>query len=287
MLFGYYAFKEREYQRSNLVLISKGLRADGFMSLCFPTGREQDIPIPTFSLAYVMQVCEYVEYTGDTSILDQVGEVLKTLVQSFESRIADNGLIPVFPYPYWNFYEWTEGNDRENEINRPKDAPYILDYDLTLNAFFVYAMDIYNRVCGQAVNTKKVKDAIKNNFFVKEKGLYKNSVNDNRISQLGNAFCALIGLGDSDLLQKIAGCDGMVKASLSMKYFVYQALLTDKAKYKKYVIDDLVQAYSRMLDKGATSFWETELGCEDFGGAGSLCHGWSALPVYYFNILID
>ena len=27
--------------------------------------------------------------------------------------------------------------------------------------------------------------------------------------------------------------------------------------------------------------WETEKGAADFDFAGSLCHGWSALPVYY------
>ena len=41
-----------------------------------------------------------------------------------------------------------------------------------------------------------------------------------------------------------------------------------------------------MLDKGATTFWETEKGEADFGGAGSLCHGWSAIPIYYFNELL-
>ena len=35
-----------------------------------------------------------------------------------------------------------------------------------------------------------------------------------------------------------------------------------------------------MLDAGATTFWETELGATDFDGAGSLCHGWSAVPLY-------
>lgn len=39
-----------------------------------------------------------------------------------------------------------------------------------------------------------------------------------------------------------------------------------------------------MLDQGATSFWETIKGEEDFHCAGSLCHGWSALPVYYYRI---
>jgi len=40
-----------------------------------------------------------------------------------------------------------------------------------------------------------------------------------------------------------------------------------------------------MLDRGATTFWETIKGADDFGGAGSLCHGWSALPIYYYEIL--
>ena len=42
----------------------------------------------------------------------------------------------------------------------------------------------------------------------------------------------------------------------------------------------------RMLEKGATSFWETINGDADFGNAGSLCHGWSAMPIYYLNRLL-
>jgi hypothetical protein len=41
-----------------------------------------------------------------------------------------------------------------------------------------------------------------------------------------------------------------------------------------------------MLKEGATSFWETLLGAADFGGAGSLCHGWTAIPVYMFDQLL-
>ena len=42
-----------------------------------------------------------------------------------------------------------------------------------------------------------------------------------------------------------------------------------------------------MIARGATTFWETEKGAEDFNNAGSLCHGWSAMPVFYLNELID
>ena len=36
-----------------------------------------------------------------------------------------------------------------------------------------------------------------------------------------------------------------------------------------------------MVEKGATTLWETAKGADDFCKAGSLCHGWSSLPVYY------
>ena len=41
--------------------------------------------------------------------------------------------------------------------------------------------------------------------------------------------------------------------------------------------------WGKMLYSGATSFWETIRGGWDFGCAGSLCHGWSGIPVYFYG----
>ena len=46
----------------------------------------------------------------------------------------------------------------------------------------------------------------------------------------------------------------------------------------------LDETWSAMLDAGATSFWEVSEGWKAFGGAGSLCHGWSAVPVYFYGV---
>ena len=63
--------------------------------------------------------------------------------------------------------------------------------------------------------------------------------------------------------------------------FYYDALLKADESYYSFIVEDIKKKYSKMLDAGATTFWETEKGWQDFGNAGSLCHGWSALPVYY------
>ena len=53
-------------------------------------------------------------------------------------------------------------------------------------------------------------------------------------------------------------------------------------KYGRFVLDDIATKWGRMIGNGATSFWETEKGAEDFANAGSLCHGWSAVPIYVY-----
>jgi hypothetical protein len=38
-----------------------------------------------------------------------------------------------------------------------------------------------------------------------------------------------------------------------------------------------------MIAQGATTFWETADGAAAFSNAGSLCHGWSAIPVILYH----
>ena len=54
---------------------------------------------------------------------------------------------------------------------------------------------------------------------------------------------------------------------------------------KQGVCDGFSKAYKYMLDNGATSVWETLEGYKDQQGSGSLCHGWSSIPVYYYHKL--
>ena len=69
-----------------------------------------------------------------------------------------------------------------------------------------------------------------------------------------------------------------------MKTFKYDALLkTDEKKYKERVFEEIRKDYKRMLDADSSGTWETIDGAVAFDNAGSLCHGWSAIPVYYYH----
>ena len=62
----------------------------------------------------------------------------------------------------------------------------------------------------------------------------------------------------------------------------YQALLEPSDRYLPLVLDDIARQWGAMAFSGATSVWETALGAEDFHRAGSLCHGWSAVPIFAY-----
>ncbi len=283
MLCGYYAFKGHEFQRSSLLMIAKSIRKDGLLAICAPSG--VDIPIPSFSLVYPIQVYEYIEHTGDKSILNKVGKVIKTIMETFERRVEENGLIASLPYPYWNFYEWNKESASEEELEKRENAKYEKRYDLLLNAMYVNTYSYVDKLFGTKTNLEKTKKAIKDTFYDKETGLYNLSTNCKKPSILGNSLAILIGLGDKEIAEKLKNGKGLVPITLSMNTFFYDALLKLDKNNKEWIIENIKEKYSYMLRKKATTFWETEKGYKDFDNAGSLCHGWSAMPVYYFNII--
>ena len=85
---------------------------------------------------------------------------------------------------------------------------------------------------------------------------------------------------------KLINDDGLTEITLSMQTFFFNALIKcDKDKYGEYILDLIEKKYRPMVDMGIGTVWETELGEADFENAGSLCHGWSAVPIYYYHIL--
>lgn len=280
MLFGYYAFNEYEYPRHNLICIAQSQQKTGLLSICAPAG--VDISIPMFSLIYLIEVYEYVEYSHDASILDEVKDVIDKIIKTFTDHIDSTGLIPSFPYPCWNYYEWTEDSHNNYQLSAKSNNDYHFSHDLILNAFYVYAVTLYNKMYKKNIDVDKVKEQIQKTFYCN--GVYVLSDKTNKYSQFGNALALLIGLGDNSIREKIINDKNMISATLSTLPFVYDALLKEK-KYCDFVLKDIKEKYKHMLNQGATSFWETIKGEKDFGGAGSLCHGWSAMPIYYFHLL--
>lgn len=292
MLCGYYAFKEYEMPRSALELVTKGVREDGLISIVFPAGN--DLPIPSFNLIVFTQFKEYLIHSKDEEFVRGKEKFLDALIITFADKLNDEYLLPNFPSPCWNFYEWQDTLSGKGE-DRGLEAP--------LSAFFSFALGEYADILdllGEKEKAelsrnlkKKVNSAIKQTFFVEKDGLFKTfSTATEPYSVLVNALCVLCGAADgSDLtsIEKVLkgrNASEVLECTLSMSIFRYDALLKINGKNADFILSDIDERYFAMLAAGATTFWETAKGYKDFSGAGSLCHGWSALPVLYYHKLI-
>lgn len=290
ILCGYDAFEggNTEYARSNLKLMSEDRREDGLLAITYPCGA--DLTIPSFSLYYFMAVREYLDYTGDGVFAKEVFPKLLSLVEVFLNNRKD-GLVCKFEgQNHWNFYDWSEY--LSGAFNGTEDAIP----DLMINLLFITALDNLQEIAktageeyGYGGLVTELKKAVKNAFYNAEKGAYALTIGGGEYTALGNAFAVLSGVADENEAKEI--CKKIVsgvltECSLSMKTFTYDAVLkTDETAYREWVREGIRKDYQVMIEAGSTSVWETIEGASAFDNAGSLCHGWSAIPVHYYHKL--
>lgn len=289
MLCGYYAFEEYAFPRSNLVLFGQDRREDGLLYTCSPCG--YNLALPSFTLHFILQTAEYVRYSGDAALVKELYPKFESIIETFIAHMHGD-LVPNWAgEQYFNFYEWSDGLDG---LGRTEDGTTV---DTCLNCLFVMALEhmhVFAELCGKEEErylplAAMVRAAIRRCFF--QYGALINGNKDSRYSVLANAWGILSGVVEGKEAAFIAEqlvnpTSGWTPVTLSMTRFKYDALLAvDKDRYAPYVLSDIDRKYERMLDAGATTFWETEDGDAAFDNAGSLSHGWSAMPIYYYCVL--
>lgn len=284
-LCGYKAFDggNAEYVRSNLKLISQDRREDRLLAICYPCG--MDLTIPSFSLYYFIQVNEYLKNTGDITLAEKVYDKLISVLNVFINNRKDGLVLKFEGENHWNFYDWSPHLD--GELHGTEDAIP----DLMINLLFILALQNLREIAFKIGKSFAYGDLLEESkkraneaFYNANVGLYSMTVGGNEYTVLGNALAILAELE----LDKEYVCEKIVNGelsdcSLSMKIFKYDALLvTDKDKYQEWVLNEIRREYGKMIEQGDT-VWETIDGASAFDNAGSLCHGWSSIPILYLK----
>ena len=292
MLAGYIAFEggNFDYVRGNLLLMSKDTKPDNVLSICYPCGKA--LTIPSFSLYYILAVKEYLDYSGDLSLGHEVFAKLTGIIKSFADNSQDGLLCKFSGEHRWNFYDWSEYAQGHIYSNEPAEP------DFLINAIGVIALRAYGDICTKLSKSnvyEGLADSIAakaaDKYYDNEKGTFFILDRTESATELANSLAVLSGIADESVTKDICAklASGMLlPCSLSMKTFKYDAMLKcDKEKYSKTVLDEIRTAYKLMLDAGSTTVWETAEGAVAFDNAGSLCHGWSAIPIYYYDLLMN
>ena len=300
MLCGYEAFEETEFQRAALKLMSQKLRPDVNLYLMQPG--DHPLYIPTYTLVYFLALRDYFRYTQDGGLIREVFPKLQKIIEHYLSLIKENGLLDRFGPPdvAWHFYSWEKGLvNMWGDNSLPQGST---EYPFLLNCFMALALDCHAefcRLCGSEEEgaramerAQKIREAARALFWSEEEGLFSSYVRDGvrwhycELSQVMAIYCQVAEREQRDLLLgKLMSENALVPLSLNDMLFKYEVLL--QAGQRGYVEQDIRKRWGRMLAQGATSFWETEKGADDFDGAASLCHGWSASPVWCLRKMLS
>lgn len=288
MLSGYRIFENGNalYARSNLALLSEDRREDGLLSICAPCGTT--LAIPSFSLYYIIAMYEYAREVEDFTLAHEYRKKVESILDVFLKQRDAMGLVRAFgEKDKWNFYDWSpylNGNLYQSSDTQP---------DLILNTLFLLALDAYEklyegegispRFCGVA---EALRQAIRVAFRT-EDGAYTHLPGTKQFTSLGNALAILSHIPTEEEAHALAyrlASGEFSKASISMNIWIYDALIeTDTDRYREFILADIRRRYEKMIPSGTV--WETEDGDLAFDGAGSLCHGWSAVPIYIYHRL--
>ena len=292
MLCGYHAFHEHQMPRATIDLLGKGLRADGLLEMCAPTCRPRTIP--GFSLVFLDCLDDYATYTNDLAFVTEQLPIAATILKTFSAQINPDGfLCHADNKEYWNFYEWSEGLDGSGPSPSPSGvyAP--------LQAMFILAAEKYLKLCECTGVTAALSDLAEQiarlrvacqRFWHADRKVFVTCLDaDLPDSELVQALMLCAGVASPTqhpiLLDKLANpeTNGLTAITLSHSIYKYHALMSNPERYAAFVANDIARIWGTMLFHGATTFWETEKGAWDFFNAGSLCHGWSAIPVYLLH----
>lgn len=289
-LCGYSVFENGNYEfvKASLSLLGDSLGDDGILAICALTDTEK-YKIPSFTLYWVIFVSEYVSYSGDKEFAKEILPKIKKVINEYFKDYDTAPIKRINGENYWNFYDWKGILAGENS-----EENFVAETDVLCNliaAFMAKKAVSLAMAAGDKEYAKELKEIFKrlkktvNTYFYDEKtGLYKTLLDGQHTCQYAQAMALL-----TDIAINPKACEkallnppeDMAMLNLSTSQFKYEALLKNRKNYA-YVLDEVRRIWGNMLYDGATTFYETEGGALD-PMAGSLCHGWSAVPIYVYE----
>lgn len=277
----YYAFKEYDYPYACWKLFLPSLRSDGMFPITVPS--ECKKTIPSFTLAWIIACEELVTFGGEK--YNTFGDAMRYILDKFSTR-AENGILSSLEgLEYWNYFEWSDGlAGNNNHSDKPKKSA-------ALTLFFYTALLSYGKLFNDnryADILENIKQNFHNTFWCGDNMAYCTFEGEKHFSELVQSLALRCGIVPTEFASKLRenlsnDKNPWIKVTLSHYIYKIDALMEEPEKYYNNINNHILRTWGKMLYSGTTTFWETINGSDAFSKIGSLCHGWSAVPIYFWH----
>ncbi len=250
--------------------------------------------IVDYSLFWVISVRDCLAHFGDLDYARRVLPLVERLLREFETRSAANGFVPARKGD-WTFIDWSEVGKE--------------GFCASIQMLHAMAIDAAAEICealgegerASALSKKaaKLRRLCDKAFWSEERSAYVDNIVDGRqgerASRPTNVFAALSGAAGPKrrrLLVKSVLLNKDVKAVGTPYMRAFEAMALAHCGEAEAMLSVIREDWGGMVEAGATAFWEgydkTQRGLEKYSFYGrpfakSLCHAWSAGPVYLLS----
>jgi len=284
MLFGYPLWGNYAHARGMLDLFGQSLREDGHLAIAVPSGAKFNIP--NFTFLWFRAMTEYVLYSGDLSLAKEYAPQMRLMLGKILSRRKGNLYVPPAE-DLWNYCD-------PPEMEYCADPPNAF-YNLYLVFALRAASDLF-RLTGDPAYADTLKSeaerlgaAAERFYFDPERNAYADHLDPGGERELfhGHTQMLFLAAGLIPEERRKAVLDTLRSGVATFPALSALPWLADGifefggADDRAWFHGKLRSIYGAMLDAGAQTWWEVSLGKDYGAGAGSLCHGWSALPAHY------
>jgi len=287
--------------RQFLLHAAESQRNDGLTQMFAPGDhRTNALLIPDWTLQWILNAEQHWLYSGDLETIEEIFPAIERALAWFELHRGPNGLLA--DLPHWNFIDWAA-------VGRRGEAA-------TANALLVGALRAAARLARALESARASRRydaradlmaaALNLRHWDPRRGVYVDEVDpatgtrDARVSQHANAALVLFGVAPPErwgsmldyamdprravftAAPPIVPSGGaldpesqVVAANTFFSHFVYRAL-SGADRFER-ALSEMRIRYGDMLARGATTLWES------FEPTASLCHGFSATPVYQLS----
>ncbi len=290
ILFTYYVSGDDRLARACIDDFYRSLRPDGLVNCCYPSSGTN--LIPGFSLYYIFMLYDHMMYYGDKKFLTHYFLGAEKILEFFEDKRADSGLIGKIggyngEHKYWSFIDWTQ-KWKWGVPNAIIDGPLTMEnllYVLALQkmsyiADYLGKIESGNYFRETADNLKKI---IRQNCWDEETGFFEDGPGYKKdYSQHTQVFAVLTGLAEgqyaTELIKRTLENKSLAECSVAMSWYLFRAIEMSGLYDER--TRDLWRPWMKMLSEHMTT-------CVESPGEGrSDCHAWGATALYEIPAVI-
>ena len=300
MIFGYYAWGNYHFAATSLDLLGNGFSPDGHLNLCAPTHRS--VIIPVFSYVWFSALYENYLYSGKDTLLHKFAQQLKVMIdQALALRDSCTGLIKIpDTEKYWNFCEWVGGLDGSQNGGIEAGCPSPDEIQAPQNLYIYEMLSSYIKIMHAIGDFSEVEritplcsdlgQALEKYFWSEKDGCYLTRHKSEfhlheHVQYLMLAFDLVPESKQQQVLAALRS-ERLIKLTFSPLLYMMNGLFKQSSAEQEYAVETINNVYEDMLQQGATTFWETSDGASAFENAGSLCHAWSSIHIYYYGAFV-